>query len=1178
MYGARWTQVERGPILEPLEARLLLSTTAPGVGPGVTNEGHHAAAETVIEEEWLSTGVGDGESLTAQGDLGETILPCCVDQDGVMWGIDTEGTPGLHYTTNGDDWTHTGWRKAGLHDVWAPKEGVLLAFAYTVLERAMWRSTDGGSSWSKVFDASDKTSSRHYSLHVAPHGTAIFAEYGGEKSGNSPRKIWRATSDDDYESWEDVYTTPMGTVRYLSGAGYQVAQARWVALAELASEPSLEQGPYRLFLSDDDGRTWTPTLTIRESGSLPYYMEDYGHPTRLLAAGEPYWGVGYLDVVTWEEGTFTPYWYPQRDWTRSYCFALHRAANGLWVAANYPSDDPFHATIQVSPDLERWATIYQFPENESGIWRWAGELGGKLYGARTGHTHEEGFRITVPDAPAVGAVGLQRGGMQEYSENESSAEYSDPGWNRVPPYGALERVEVDDAFHGSYVVRFAMDPVDPHGEPERPQLRTPTVAVTNGDEMTGSVWAKGVCGRIQIRLVAFGGIAGQTGDDRFYAINSDRWIRLTSPPLTIANDNTSCRLEMKCVNKLDTTVQIDFDGLQIQKGGEMLDWMIGGTERVADTFKVHRSLPGEWYEAFTLWPSRGTPDQTAFHSPGDKLYLRSWVLDSTNHLQLYYDPADNERLNLLCTSGGTTETIYTGELFFHQDTPIHSAVGIDAGGHAHLWVCCGGMHQEVTQTTGTFAAVSGEIDCQWGDKDEANGLEGAYAIIGAYTSMDDAAAQEAFNSARLLRAPTAPDLLPASDTGASDHDDVTNLDNSGPSQVLQFEVGGTTAGATVTLYADGVSVAEAVAAGAETILTTNASEDLADGTHMITARQRLPGHSESGDSPTLTVRIDTQAPGAEARHVAGEHGQGAGEVLLQIPDDGPFSEPRTAGVTRLQVEFSEPIDPASFTPASVRLAGNDQAGDPVDLSGIVIAASTTDGDTAGVIEFAPALPDVGRYLVRIDGVSDVAGNPLAGDEDVLLTALAGDALGDLRVSAIDLSYIWANRTSQIDGVTESQTRSDVNCDGRVNAIDLSAAWARRGANMQNVPDPVLPGKLIRAAASGDVSADAAAAAAWAEGERVDALEPADPGRALRVRASGSRTGPGRWGPWAPGAALGYGKRAEMLEAEGASGTRSDDAVVVSLLETLPTVGLGEELLSQRLDVLALPDLSVLEGL
>jgi hypothetical protein len=102
----------------------------------------------------------------------------------------------------------------------------------------------------------------------------------------------------------------------------------------------------------------------------------------------------------------------------------------------------------------------------------------------------------------------------------------------------------------------------------------------------------------------------------------------------------------------------------------------------------------------------------------------------------------------------------------------------------------------------------------------------------------------------------------------------------------------------------------------------------------------------------------------------------------------------------------------------------------------------------------------------------------------------GDASGDLRVNAIDLSYIWPRRTNQIDGVTLAQTRSDVTGDGRVNAIDLSAAWPRRGANMQQVCDPVFPPAPGGAGPSG--GALAAAAALWLTAQQATSAPAASP--------------------------------------------------------------------------------------
>ncbi len=128
-------------------------------------------------------------------------------------------------------------------------------------------------------------------------------------------------------------------------------------------------------------------------------------------------------------------------------------------------------------------------------------------------------------------------------------------------------------------------------------------------------------------------------------------------------------------------------------------------------------------------------------------------------------------------------------------------------------------------------------------------------------------------------APTGVDLLPGSDSGILDDDDLTNLDNSAVEKALQFEVAGTVAGATVTLYADGTAIGSTTATGDTTTVTTNGTYDLTDGSRAITARQTESGGTQSGNSPSLAVTIDTARPF-----------QGAGQIAKLLADDGAASD------------------------------------------------------------------------------------------------------------------------------------------------------------------------------------------------------------------------------------------------------------------------------------------------
>ncbi|HEV2295739.1 MAG TPA: Ig-like domain-containing protein, partial [Tepidisphaeraceae bacterium] len=117
-----------------------------------------------------------------------------------------------------------------------------------------------------------------------------------------------------------------------------------------------------------------------------------------------------------------------------------------------------------------------------------------------------------------------------------------------------------------------------------------------------------------------------------------------------------------------------------------------------------------------------------------------------------------------------------------------------------------------------------------------------------------------FFQTAISETPAAPDLVAAYDTGSSNADKITNLDNSSAGKRLQFLVGNTVAGATVTVYADGIAIGAATAAAGTTTVTTNGTTDLLDGTRSITARQQEPDKAPSAASPALGVIIDTVAP------------------------------------------------------------------------------------------------------------------------------------------------------------------------------------------------------------------------------------------------------------------------------------------------------------------------------
>ena len=87
--------------------------------------------------------------------------------------------------------------------------------------------------------------------------------------------------------------------------------------------------------------------------------------------------------------------------------------------------------------------------------------------------------------------------------------------------------------------------------------------------------------------------------------------------------------------------------------------------------------------------------------------------------------------------------------------------------------------------------------------------------------------------------PTGIDLADASDTGISQTDNLSSLNNADSQSALQLTVAGVIPGATVELFSDGVSIGSATAVGNTATITTNGTVQIADGDHTLTATQRL---------------------------------------------------------------------------------------------------------------------------------------------------------------------------------------------------------------------------------------------------------------------------------------------------------------------------------------------------
>jgi PhoPQ-activated pathogenicity-related protein len=231
---------------------------------------------------------------------------------------------------------------------------------------------------------------------------------------------------------------------------------------------------------------------------------------------------------------------------------------------------------------------------------------------------------------------------------------------------------------------------------------------------------------------------------------------------------------------------------------------------------------------------------------------------------------------------------------------------------------------------------------------------------------------------RSIVTPQLPDLIAASDSGASDTDNITNDDT--PTIDVTAELG-----STVTLFVDGSPVGQQTA-GPVAQFTLGS---LGDGTYSVTASAVDGAGNVSSLSGAMSLTIQTVAPNVVVSTVV------------------TFSDDLTPHVT---VAADGDLGLADGTQVVLDVDINND-GD-FDDAGELGRTLTTLYNGGSYFELTPALPATdpvdGPYLVQLRArVSDVAGNegtsPLS---SLKIDTLSSSALYDC-VNAVDPSFSWS---------------------------------------------------------------------------------------------------------------------------------------------------------------------------
>ncbi|NIA21749.1 MAG: hypothetical protein GWP05_07255 [Anaerolineaceae bacterium] len=160
--------------------------------------------------------------------------------------------------------------------------------------------------------------------------------------------------------------------------------------------------------------------------------------------------------------------------------------------------------------------------------------------------------------------------------------------------------------------------------------------------------------------------------------------------------------------------------------------------------------------------------------------------------------------------------------------------------------------------------------------------------------------------------------------------------------------------------------------------------------------------------------------------VLATHGK-AGRIGAEVTNG--YVESRQAGIARLRLTFSGPVDPTTLGAGAIDIRG--QIGG--DLSDMVVGLWLEKDDTVLVVQLADALDDADRYKLALSGRARAFdGGGIGGLRTRKLAALVGDTDGSGKVNYDDLIALRSRADAKLSGKT---ARFDVNCDGRFGPAD-----------------------------------------------------------------------------------------------------------------------------------------------
>jgi len=645
----------------------------------------------------LSCSASDGQMISGNGPSGETVAPYCSNSRG-LYGTNyanPNSLKNIYFSEDGVTWQKIYTSPNRIMSMFAAADGTLLvwretaAYYYTV-----FYSTDNGLTWTPCVNSDGGNVvfpggyTYPWGFYQRPakegesYGTIIANTYNGS---NWPDQIWRST--DNGITWKKVLELEPYYITHFHAVGYHVGLDKWVA--DTGDGTNLDP-PYNTrkhtYVSNDDGNTWSeyaynPDGSGKQSNTGQVIrFRDYGHPTRLLLASDSVSRVGWVDLVTWETGTFMKA--PPLNTTNEtvYFYDVFKYDN-LWYACLWSYGSGAHnSVIYVSPDLEHWAVYHRFSDTGvEGCNQFAGFLGGKLHmKVSTAYSSMWGYFTISPAKVALvdNALVLTPTKTNIMTETESKCE-SVSGWslNLSPSDTNTVFTAVPDTnFAGVRSIYFR------NAAPGKDvSLYSPTVDVVPGQTYVPRFWIQGSM------LPSIGIAFTNTVATWYFPLLDNQWTEVWGNAYTVPAGTTSLRLV--CIlrqSQINPQVEGWLGAAEIAPAPAS-PWHVGQTASPTEYLDHTVYLNNNFTHIFSAELMPSTSEMGS-----DSLYLCTYFVSPTEYVELYYN-AQMKKFYLESTTSDPHQgkVIHSSSRWLHRHATAKVAVRYYSNGTMKLSVADG---------------------------------------------------------------------------------------------------------------------------------------------------------------------------------------------------------------------------------------------------------------------------------------------------------------------------------------------------------------------------------------------------------------------------------------------------------------------------------------------------------